>query len=281
MKRVLPSALLVLLAAAAVVLHLPALEGRPTPFARGAYAVLARAEADLRAGRLSEALRGFRAAYVRTRHEAQSGLAERVRNRVGLAGKRLLASNPQTAWPFLQAFALLSPDFSRDAGAAEEWALEAAPAEAKRFTYDLLRPDGRTCWGAAPEAEWTALWTLWTAWHRFTQKSFAATVALEARPDWPDRRFVLDVPLDLKAGSRPFPCALEVAGPFAPGTACLVFDGGPARQIPPAEAGRWLLPDAGTRPGRLPVRLLFFTDGLPPRRGLSVRLVREYRPLFS
>lgn len=280
MRRTLPSAILVLLAAAAVVLHLPALERRPSPFQRGAYAVVARAEAALAAGRREEALAAFRAAYIRTRHEAQSGLAERVRNRVGLAGKTLLAADSQGAWPFLEAFALLSPDFPRDAAAVEEWALEATAGRMARFSYGLLRPDGRTYWGAAPEAEWTALWPLWTAWHRFSQKSPAATVALEKRPGWPLRAFVLEVTLDLRGGSRPFPALLEAAGPFAPGTALLLWDGGPPREIPPAGAGRWTVTGAGERAGRLPSRLLFFTDGLPPRRGLTVRLVREYRPLF-
>ncbi len=270
----------VLLSSAAVVLHLPALERRPSPFERGAYAVLARAEEALAAGRRGEALKAFRAAYVRTRHEAQSGLAERVRNRVGLAGKDLLRKDFAAAWPFLEAFALFSPDFSRDAAAAEGWALEATGGRVTRFSYGLLRPDGRTYWGAAPEAEWTGLWPLWTAWHRFTKKSPAATVALEARPGWPARAFVLGVVLDLRGGSLPFPSALEVSGPFAAGTALLLEERGPAREVRPAEPGRWTVADVGQRAGRLPSRLLFFSDALPPRRGLSVRLVREYRPLF-
>lgn len=278
--RILGPLLGVLLTAAAVVLHLPALERRPSPFARGAYAVLARAEEDLAAGRFSDALRRFRAAYVRTRHEAQSGLAERVRNRVALAGKELLRRDLSLAWPFLEAFALLSPDFSRDAAAAEEWALEATRGRATRFSYDLLRADGRTYWGAAPEAEWTGLWPLWKSWYRFTKKSFAATAALEAKPGWPVRAFALDVTLDLAGGSLPFPSRLEVSGPFAPGTALLFGDRGPLREVPPGGPGRWTVADAASRAGRLPSRLLFFTDAVPPRRGLSVRLVREYRPLF-
>ncbi|MGC8764059.1 MAG: hypothetical protein ACP5VN_10600 [Acidobacteriota bacterium] len=281
MRRTLPSTIFALLAAVAVLLHLPTLERRPSPFARGAYAVVARAEEALAAGRRGEALRAFRAAYVRTRHEAQSGLSERVRNRVGLAGKALLAADPSAAWPFLEAFALFSPDFSRDGAAVEEWVLEATQGRTHRFTYRLLREDGRTYWGAAPEAEWTGLWPLWTAWHRFTKKSPAATVALEAKPGWPQKAFVLQVALDLRGGSRPFPAALEASGPFAPGTALLLLGEGPPRVVPLEGPGRWRSAGLGEQSGCLPSRLLFFTDGLPPRRGLTVRLVREYRPLFS
>lgn len=270
-----------LLAAAAVVLHLPALERRPSPFERGAYAVLTRAEEALAAGRRDEALGAFRAAYVRTRHEAQSGLSERVRNRMGLVGKNLLRKDFAEAWPFLEAFALLSPDFSRDAAAVEGWVLEATRGGVTRFTYELLRASGRTYWGAAPQGEWTGLWPLWTAWYRFTKKSPAETLALQARDNWPRRAFVLEVALDLASGSRPFPCELEVSGPFPPHTVLLWTDGGPAREAPATGPGRWTAAEVGQRPGRLPVRLLFFTDSVPPRRGLAVRLVRAYRPLFS
>lgn len=267
------------LAGAAVWLHLPAQTHRPSPFHRGAYGALARAEASLRAGDFAGALRAFRAAYVRTRHEAQSGLAERVRWRIGGAGKDLLKNDPEAAWPFFEAFALLSPDFSADALAVEGLVLDATRGATSRFEYGLVRPDGLTYWGGFPEAEWTTLWPLWRSYQNLTGKPIASGIYLEAKPDWPARRFTYLVPLDLRGGDLPFPAALDVRAPFSGPAVCWVQERSPFREAKAAGPGRWTLDGITARRGQVPARVLFFSDALPPRTGARITLVREYRPL--
>ncbi|MFZ5984808.1 MAG: hypothetical protein ACOYXN_10630 [Acidobacteriota bacterium] len=277
--RILVPVALAALACAAVWLHLPAQTSRPSPFQRGAYGALARAEACLRSGDTAGSLRAFRAAYVRTRHEAQSGLAERVRWRIGAAGKDLLLTDARAAWPFFEAFALLSPDFSGDALAVEGLVLDATRGATSRFEYDLVRPDGLTYWGAFPEVEWTGLWPLWRSYQSLTGKPMASGIYLEARPDWPARRFTCLIPVDLRGGTLPFPAALEVRAPFAKPAVCWVQERAPFREAKPAGQGRWSLDGITQKRGQVPVRVLFFSDAVPPRAGVRVTLVREYKPL--
>jgi hypothetical protein len=277
--RILALVLLAAAACAAVWLHLPAQTRRPTAFQRGAYGALARAEASLRAGDAAGALRAFRAAYVRTRHEAQSGLSERVRWRIGGAGKDLLRTDARAAWPFFQAYALLSPDFSADALAVEGLVLDATRGAVTSFEYDLVRGDGLTFWGAFPETEWTALWPLWTAHKNLTGKPLASGIYLEAKPGWPDRRFTFLVPLDLRGGGLPFPASLQIASPFDGPATCWVQERGPFREARPGGPGRWSLDGITAKRGQIPLRALFFSDALPPRSGTRITLVRAYKPL--
>jgi len=139
-----------MLAVAAVVTHLPGLTRRTAPdlFQQSALSPLVHAEALLARGRTEEALAAFKLAGARAFRESQKGVFERVRLRIGAAGKDLATRNPDKAWPFLAWYCLNVQDFTRSSAIVETWMLERDLSKG-RFEYALMEPDGRkTIWGA-------------------------------------------------------------------------------------------------------------------------------------
>ncbi len=280
MRRWLAPAGLLLLAGLAVVAHLPGSAPHYTAFSRGSFAVLASAEDALAAGRDGRALVDFRAAYDRALYEGNNPAAHRIRERMGLAGEELWRRRPKQAWPFLEAFALLGDDFTRDASAVENFALNAPQTTPPEFVYHLTRPDGNSFWETEPEAEWRGLWPLWEGWKAVTGQAQVDGVYLEAKPDWPASNFTWRLALPMRASNRPpFSASMTLECASAPSGPCWVKEGGRYQTAQPEGPGRWSLPALMTQPGQKPESVLLFTQGPPPRRGLAILLIRRYQPL--
>ena len=207
MKRWLPPAGLLLLAGLAVVVHLPGSAPHYTAFSRGSFAVLASAEDELAADREGRALVDFRAAYDRALYEGNNPAAHRIRERMGLAGEALWRRRPKQAWPFLEAFALLGDDFTRDASAVEDFALNASSAAPSEFVYHLTRPGGNSFWENAPEAEWRGLWPLWDGWKAVTGQARWTGFTWRPSPTGPRAA---------SPGGWSCPCGPATARPFPP-----------------------------------------------------------------
>jgi hypothetical protein len=281
--RFLPLLLAVALAAAAIWLHLPGTTPPVTVFTRGSLAVLPEAEQALKAGNRDEALRHLRAAYARAIFEGRPGIAERVRARTGLAGMGLLDQatppDPATAWPFLEAFALWSDDFNRDAGGIENAVLSRPALRKTRFEYRLTRPDGSTFWAGQPLLEWTGLWPFWKTWLETTTKPLASGLYLEKGASWPVASYALVVPLNLR-NKTPLGIQGEIAASgVAGGAQCLFTPPSPFGKAEPDAPGRWHIKGLLAKRGATLTRVILFTDTLPGPRCLTVTLVRDYQPL--
>jgi hypothetical protein len=279
-KRWLAPAGLLLLAGLAVAVHLPGSAPHYTAFSRGSFAVLASAEDELAAGREKRALSDFRAAYDRALYEGNNAAAHRIRERMGLAGEALWRRRPQQAWPFLETFALLGDDFTRDASAVEDFVLNGSSSAPSEFVYHLTRSDGNSFWETEPQVEWRGLWPLWEEWKAVTGQAQVDGVYLEAKPDWPSSNFTWQLTLPMRASNRPpFPASMILECASGPSGPCWVKEGGRYLTAQPEGPGRWRLPALMTQPGQKPESVLLFTQSLPPRRGLSILLIRRYQPL--
>jgi hypothetical protein len=271
------------LAAGAVWLHLPIMNPSVTPFTRGTFAVLPEAEQALKAGDNEKALNHLRAAYGRAIFEGRPGIAERIRTRTGLAGVELLdRSTPPgaaAAWPFLEAFALWSEDFNRDAGGVETACLSRRALHKTRFEYHLTRPDGSTFWAGQPLLEWTGLWPFWLTWLETTTKPLASGLYLEKGASWPVASYALVAPLYLR-NKTPLSIQGEIAASgIARGTQCLTTPPWPFGKAEQAAPGHWQVKGLLAKRGATLTRVILFTDTLPGPRCLSITLVRDYRPL--
>jgi len=281
--RTLPLLLALVLAAGAVWLHLPGTTPQVTPFTRGTFAVLPEAEQALKAGNTGEALNHLRAAYGRAIFEGRPGIAERIRTRTGLAGLQLLDKttppDAATAWPFLEAFALWSDDFNRDAGGVETACLSRPALRKTRFEYHITRPDGSTFWAGQPLLEWTGLWPFWLTWMETTTKPLASGLYLEKGVSWPVASYALVVPLGLR-NQTPLSIQGEIAASGIAGSAqCLFTPPSPFGKAEPGAPGHWQIKGLLAQRGATLSRILLFTDTLPGPRCLSITLVRDYRPL--
>lgn len=283
MPKIAPPILALALAAAAILLHLPSAAPRVTPFARGSFAVLPAAEHALASGDGAAALEGFRVAYTRAVFEGRPGIAERIRTRAGLAGMGILdGGTPSEAWPLLEAFALWSDDFNRDAAWVENAVLFRPALRKTRFEYRLTRPDGSTFWDGQPLLEPTALWPFWLAWAKTTTKPLASGIFMEKAVPWPTASYALVLPLNLRNKSR-MAARLEIAvagaAGTAPGARCLFTPPWPFGNAERAAPGRWQAKDLLAKRGASLTRVILFTDALPAPRSVSLTLVRDYRPL--
>ena len=283
MSRVAPLLLAVALVVAAVLLHLPTMAPQVTPFTRGSFAVLPEAERDLQAGNTAAALDGFRVAYARAVFEGRPGIAERIRARTGLAGAGLLnGKNPEGAWPFLEAFALWSDDFNRDAGWVESAVLSRPALRKTRFEYRLTRPDGSTFWDGQPMLDPTGLWPFLLTWMETTTKPFASGLYLEKGAPWPTASYALVIPLDLRnttAMAAQLEAAVAGASGTSPSAQCLFTPPSPFGKAERIAPGRWQVKNLLTQRGGTLTRVILFTDALPGPRSVSLTLVRDYRPL--
>ena len=279
MRRHAPLLLGLILAAAAIFIHLPSMTSVVTPFSRDSFAVLPGAETALQSGKRDQALAAFRAAYARAIFEGLPGIAERVRLRTGLAGVKLLDGRAGEAWPFLEAFALLSDDFNRDAGEVESAYLSRPALHQTRFEYHLTRPDGSTFWTRQPDLDWTGLWPFWVAWNDTTTKPLVSGIFLDKGAPWPSASYALVVLLDL-SNKMPMPIQADITAPNASTRAQALYSPpspfGKAEVVAP---GRWVVNGLLAKRGASLTRVILFTDALPDPGSVSITLLRDYRPL--
>ncbi len=283
MRKFVPLLAALVMAAVAVLVHLPGVTPEPTPFTRGSFAVLPQAEHELQAGHLDAAMENLRAAYGRAIFEGRPGIAERIRNRTGLAGVGLLdqhaGSGAEGAWPFLEAFALWSDDFNRDAAGVENACLSRPALHKTRFEYRLTRPDGSTFWGRQPFLDCTGLWPMLLAWMNTTTKPLVSGLYLEKNVPWPAASYALVVPLDLR---NTMPLAIQgnvhVTGASA-GAQVLYTPPNPFGKADQVSTGHWVAKNLLAKRGQALSRVILFTGDLPGPRSLTVTLVRDYRPL--
>ena len=155
--RLLLRSLLLVFIALAVVLHLPALDAAPvnTTFTQGAYIPLVKAEKLLANGQTGRALEAFQLAAMRGIHCGREGVFNRIRNRIGWAGKALGPKDFKNAWPFLARYALWSQNFDHDARRVESWTLTTFHKPTV-FDYPVILSSHRTVWNDQPE--WVTLW---------------------------------------------------------------------------------------------------------------------------
>jgi hypothetical protein len=281
--RILPLLLALVLAAGAVWLHVPSATPPVTPFTRGSFVVLPQAEQALKAGNTGEAFEDLRAAYNRAIFEGRPGVAERIRTRTGLAGMDLLdkttSPDPARAWPFLEAFALWSDDFNRDAGGVENAVLSRPKLRMTRFEYHLTRPDGTTFWAGQPVLEWTGLWPFWQTWLETTTKPLASGLYMEKDASWPVASYALAVPMGLR-NQTPLTIQGHVMASGASDSAQILYT--PPYLFSKAERvshGHWIAKDLLPQRDWGLIRVVLFSDTLPGPRCLSITLVRDYRPL--
>lgn len=283
MPRLLPPLVGLVLAATAVFLHLPAMKPKVTPFTRGSFAVLTEAEEALRAGEHSRALNRFRTAYVRAIFESRPGIAERVRLRTGLAGRELL-DNPAgvsatISWPFLEAFALWSDDFNRDASGIEDAYLSRPTGQKKKFEYHLTRPDGCSFWAGQPSLEWTGIWPFLHAWNETTTNPLAKGLYKEKHTSWPNLPYALMTPLFLRSLTlKPIQAEIAVSC-GSNGAQCLYSPPWPSDEATLVARGHWKVDRIFAKKDQGLNRVLVFTDVLPGPKSVSITLVREYHPL--
>lgn len=259
--------------------HLPSQTRRPSSFARGVYAPLTHAERHLAQGKLAEALISFRVAHTRARLEGQTGISERIRLRMGGAGKALLGPSPHFAWSFFESYALLSTDFSRDAAAVEALILDATGGAEASFSYRLLRDDGCTFWGAAPELEWTGLWPLWRRIDGLSRKPVFRGIFMKSEPTWPVSAYTLLIPLYIKRGTASHPSIATLAGAPEGTTHVLYWDSNSPRYGEPTGLGNWNLNSLMETRWHFFWRVVIFCDTLPNRKGLDLKITRNYEPL--
>jgi hypothetical protein len=267
--------------AGAIWFHRSPAVGAKNAFQRGSYSVLLDAERALAAGKSDLALARFRTAYVRARYEGQSGVAERIRRRVALAGKDLARKDPAKGWPFLEMYALLSPDFGRDALAVEEFCLSECPPGWNRFEYHLTRPDGRSAWGVPWSSEWTGLWPWLRKWDSTVGKQSVDHLHEDALADWPRSPFVSALAIHLLRGPLDLPATTFVETGSARVRGCW-FDYPRAHEFRPASPGgpgRWSASGVPFIPYDGIPRFAVFSSALPPPRGYRVVLVRTYEAL--
>ncbi len=156
MRLLLRSSLLVFIALA-VVLHLPALDATPvnTTFAQGAFIPLMKAERDLKQGNSTNAMGAFQLAAMRAHRAGDKAAFQRIRWRMGAAGKTTSAKDFEKGWPFLARYALWSGDFDRDARRVESWTLSRFHKPTV-FDYPVILNSHRTIWNDGPKH--IALW---------------------------------------------------------------------------------------------------------------------------
>lgn len=139
MKKLVPTVLLLLLAALAILMNSPSAPKDPAPsiFAQGALEPLVQVEASLKAGNHVQALQALQVALLRTRRDDKQGLFNRIRFRLGWAGKDLAPKNFKDAWPLLERYALFAPNFGRTSRRLEGWCLSRRLGP-KDFRYALI-----------------------------------------------------------------------------------------------------------------------------------------------
>lgn len=279
-KRFLLPAIFATLAAAALLVHLPSTAESPTPMQRGSYAILLDAEQSLASAQLGQAIDQFHFAWNRAGAEGQPNMAERIRWRMGSAGKELLAKDDNVAWPFFAAYALLSDDFTRDAQAVENMVLTGGHNASGTFEYPLTLDDGRSFWGTVPDVDWRGLWSSQSSWKGlFSQARLGGPLA-DAKLELPSASYVLFLRFEMRARNNiPLETQLSVKVPDAVGGACWVRQG---RDIEVCEAdgnGGWQGQVMSKR-GQVPSWVILFSDNAPAHAKLTVSLLRQYQTLY-
>jgi uncharacterized membrane protein YidH (DUF202 family) len=271
--------LLCMIVAVALLHFFKPLLAQPNAFGRGSYSPLSIAESHLRGGRGDLALNEFMTAYVRAAYEGQAAVMERVRWRMGSAGKQLATEAREKAWLLLETYVLLSDHFCQDSGAAETFLLESSEGTSTRFVYELIQPDGLTRW-----SEIQAVAEL-RSWHWRTELS--AKCPLLEPTVLPGRLKPEDIPykgygvmIRLSPLRGAIPCSTQI---FAKSSSdksfrCATFFGDlmyEGTKIGPAE---WNLPEWSLNKRYQPNLLVLFTRS-PSDRIRSCTLVHTYQSL--
>ncbi len=277
-KPFLSVAVFILAAFCAIWLHLPA-AAHTTPFSRGTYAILPKAEAALSAGHYTEALSLFRAAFVRALNEGQYGVAERIHTRTALAGVKLAAVRPDAAWPFFETYALLSTNFAPSALASENFFLALPKQPKTSFEYNLLDKNGRTAWGYAVRVDWATLWSLQRRFLPVFLQKRLSRLYLMWKSDWPRARFAVDVPISLGRTRSLFPWKGVVKSTDRNIIHCLYHEGGRWTTAKETTGSGWIIEKVMARRNASLNRLALFFNRLPVPSHLSVTLVHSYNPL--
>lgn len=266
-------------AVGAAVLHIPSIAPMKDPYQRGSYAALVDAEKALAQGQPALALKHLQAAYVRAQYEGHVGVAERIRRRMALAGRGFRETAPAQAWPFLEAYALLSEDFGKDAIAVEDLYLSDSVTSVPRFEYRLTRPGGESFWSDPWATEWTGIWDQWRWWNSLAGRRVVEGLYADTRQEWPRARFVTHLAPFFRSGPNPVSGAVVVETPkTSQVVACWYSKGAGLKPGAPDGPGRWTLPDLLVPPNAAP-RVAVFSDAFPPPKGYQIVLVREYQPL--
>jgi hypothetical protein len=184
-------------------------QGGSQAFARGSYAPLTQAERFLDSGRPQAALDTFKIVYLRARYEGQPNMAERVRFRIGSAGRSLAQSKPDEAWSFLEAYSLLAADFSPAAEQVEDYCLQSPTAARSTFEYHLLRSDGRTFWGEEPLRGLAFADKVKERLGQGFGKGGPDVFLAAAKSQWPNKRYSLAYHFGLYCGPFAKPAEVE------------------------------------------------------------------------
>ena len=171
--------------------HLPAVSNRipQDAFQSASYAPLVQAEEAIRKGQPASALNAFLAVLHRAVYAGEQNTAEQVRWRIGIAGRDFVPTQFDEAWGFLECYALLSKDFSRESLEVESYVLSQPVPSRAIFEYSLLRPNGLTQWGGRPKREWTRLWPLMQSWKSLSGKELKDPLAYRLPGRARSRRF--------------------------------------------------------------------------------------------
>jgi len=275
-----------LLALVAALAHLPQfVKGPVAPdFAQDVYGPIVRAEAHWAAGDRPAALALWQQALVRAARTGRLDVQERIRRRVGAAGRELALRDTEAGWPALARYALWSEDFGRDAAAVESWSLTNGHQQSV-FRYPLVLNSRRTVWGSRPK--YVPLWLL-----RRYPDLLIKRHALRGAGAWLWGTSAADLP---SAGRKAwaYPLYISRPGDFPKAGIALrcTGPGGAIRGFIGLEQEiRWRTP-LEARPGleaRLPITVQplhtierFLVVGDDPPQDFVLELVREYASLES
>jgi len=192
-------------------------------------------------------------------------------------GRDLVSTDPENAWTALEWFALNSQEFNVESFGVEGIFLERAAAPRDRFEYHLTGPRGDTFRGCAPSVQWTKAWPLLRWARTATRKAERADLFSRAQPEWPNRAYCLDLPIELEAGSAGYPGTVTVEGPA--GGALLYAHPWPFVMARTASEGHWVIPGALDRPGQFLKGILVFSDEAPRPGSVSVVLTHTLKAL--
>lgn len=267
----------VALSICAVWAHLPGRLSRPNAILNGSFNPLVRAEGLVKTGHADEALKLYRIVFTRAIYQGWNGASELIRRRLAGIGSSLMKTDGETAWNYFQKYALFSKDFNGDAMRVEALYLNNPRLLKTRFVY-CCAPFGSR-WINSVGVNWTLLWK----WSRVPHKRDAVMPGLDLAKyrmkKWPVKEFVTGVCGQLLEKNRPFPTSVLVEYGVPSGSACVIVKSGRSSRVKVSENGKWSFDNFFVRPHDQIVRVLVFTDELPPTKGPLISIVHEYKPL--
>lgn len=262
-----------------IAIHAPRAWPPYTPMEQGAYVLLPRAEVELAQGKVKPALRALRTTLFRALNEGEPQVASMVHNRMATAGVSMLRVDAKQAWPLFEAYALLSPKFTKASRNVEGLYLRDPRIRKTRFEYNLVGADGRTIMGTQPMLIPRLPWRLVHGWNLLRPSASGWINRIFTNSEYAQAEALLAVPTDLAAGPGRMPTTVLVEAPGVDASACLLCGKDSIEAAQKETGGDWTLSQLFQGPDGSLSRVVLVLNDFHLPGNIRAVLIHDYQPL--